>query len=114
MYRLVTGTAMLAHLGFVAFVVTGGFVAWVLPWVIWPHVVASVWAAWVMGCAGACPLTEAENWGRARLGLPPLTEAGFIAHYLDGRLYPVRWTAQVHVTAFAAVAVSWAGLLLRG
>ena len=113
MYRLAAGTAMLAHFGFVAFVVTGGFLAWAVPWVIWPHAFCVVWGAWVMGCSGRCPLTEVENWGRIGLGRHPLDEAGFVAHYLDGRLYPVPWSRRVQLAAFTLVLVSWLGLYLR-
>jgi len=114
MHRLAAGLAMLAHFAFVAFVPLGGFVAWVEGWVIWPHAAAVAWAAWVMGFGRPCPLTAAENWGRRGLGLPTLPEDGFMAHYLEGRLYPRRWTRGAMVLVFVAVAASWVGLALRG
>jgi hypothetical protein len=38
-YRLLADTSMVAHLGFLAYVVVGGFLAWRWPRAIWPHVV---------------------------------------------------------------------------
>ena len=114
MFRLVLGLAFAAHVAFVAFVPLGGFVAWAEPWVIWPHVTSVAWAVWVLGFGRSCPLTVAENWGRRGLGLLPLPEDGFMAHYLEGRLYPHGWAWGALVVVFTAVAVSWAGLAVRG
>ena len=114
MHRLVLGLAFAAHVAFVAFVPLGGFVAWAEPWVIWPHVTSVAWAVWVLGFGRSCPLTVAENWGRRGLGLLPLPEDGFMAHYLEGRLYPHGWARGAMVVVFTAVAVSWAGLAVRG
>ena len=104
---------MLIHFAFVAFVPLGGFGAWVVPGLVWPHALSVAWGIWVMGCNRQCPLTAAENWGRAGLGLPLLPEEGFIAHYIGGRLYPVSWERRVQVAALGAVAISYAGLALN-
>lgn len=114
MHRLVLGLAFLAHIAFVAFVPLGGFAAWAERWVIWPHLAAVAWAVWVLGFGRSCPLTAAENWGRRGLGLRTLPEDGFMAHYLEGRVYPRGWTRVSMVVVFAAVAVSWIGFVVRG
>ena len=114
MHRLVLGLAFLAHIAFVAFVPLGGFAAWAERWLIWPHLAAVAWAVWVLGFGRSCPLTAAENWGRRGLGLRTLPEDGFMAHYLEGRVYPRGWTRVSMVVVFAAVAVSWIGFVVWG
>ena len=114
MHRLVLDLAFLAHIAFVAFVPLGGFAAWAERWLIWPHLAAVAWAVWVLGFGRSCPLTAAENWGRRGLGLRTLPEDGFMAHYLEGRVYPRGWTRLAMVVVFAAVAVSWIGFVVRG
>ncbi|HLS46068.1 MAG TPA: DUF2784 domain-containing protein [Ornithinicoccus sp.] len=112
-YRLLAVATLGAHLAFVVLVVLGGFLAWAYPWVLWIHLPALVW-----GMAGQvrhleCPLTGAENWARARGGWSPLTDTGFIDHYLTGVLYPRSWKPVVPFVVLTVVLVSWVGLLLR-
>jgi hypothetical protein len=113
MHRLVALAAMVSHFGFIAFVVVGGFAAWWVPWLIWPHLGAVTWSAYVIARRRPCPLTALENWGRRGDGRPALPEDGFMAHYLDGRLYPRAWAKPMQALVFACVAVAWLGLAQR-
>jgi hypothetical protein len=111
-YQLLAELVMLLHFGFLVYVALGGFLAWRWPWLIVPHVAATVWGALNATVGVPCPLTAWEDAARRRageLGLP----RGFIDTYLTGVVYPEEHllTAQLLVTTL--VAVSWAGFLVR-
>lgn len=105
--------ALAVHMVFVAFTVLGGFLAMLLPWVLLPHIAAAAWGARQGITRAACPLSNLENWGRTGAGRPPLREGGFIAHYFEGRVYPVSWKRRVETLVGSLVLTSWAWLLLR-
>lgn len=113
MHRLVATTALVTHLGFVAFTVLGGFLAWLVPWLLVPHLLSALWGAQSLGWKQPCPLSIAENWGRRGAGRSLLHERGFLAHYFEGRLYPADWSRRVALLATTLVLGSWIGLALR-
>jgi hypothetical protein len=98
------------HLGFLAYVVGGGFLAWWWPRTLVAHVAAVAWGLASVTVGLDCPLTGLESALRRRAGAPPLPPGGFIDHYL-GALE--RYTPAILTTAAAVVAVSWAGVALR-
>ncbi len=112
MHQLVARLALVAHLWFVAFAILGGFLAWLAPWVFLPHLASAFWGGCQVIFRRACPLSLAEDWGRAGAGSPPLHERGFIAHYFEDRLYPAAWSRRVEALVCGLVVVSWVGFAL--
>ncbi|GEP40697.1 hypothetical protein NPS01_43600 [Nocardioides psychrotolerans] len=55
----------MTHLVFL-FAVLGGFLAWLVPWVVVPHVASALWGARMAVFRRTCPLSVAENWGSIR------------------------------------------------
>lgn len=114
MHRVVASLALVAHMVFVAFTIIGGFLAWFLPWVLLPHVASAIWGFRMARTKeGRCPLSRAENWGREGSGRESLHERGFIAHYFEGRVYPVSWSRRVPVIVGTLILGSWLGLSVR-
>jgi Protein of Unknown function (DUF2784) len=111
-YQLLTKLIIAAHFAFLLYVVFGGFLAWRWPPLIWPHLVAAAWGAGIALGALECPLTDAENWARARAG-SDIPTAGFIDRFVEGVLYPERFTGLLQMLAAVLVAVSWVGAYLR-
>lgn len=114
-YRLLADAVVLLHVGFVIFVVVGGFVAWRWSWVVWPHVPCAVWGAVIEYKGWICPLTPLENALRRRAGLEGYA-GGFIEHYVIPALYPAglsRPTQAVLGTLVVVVNVIAYGVLLR-
>jgi hypothetical protein len=101
-YRLAADLLVLLHLGFVVFVVAGGFLVWRWPRVAWAHLPAAAWGVWIELSAGICPLTPLENRLRVAGG-----EAGyatsFVEHYVMPVLYPVGLTPSVQAWLGAGV-----------
>ena len=87
LYHLLADALVVAHLGFVAFVLAGGLLAWRWPRVAWLHLPAVAWAVWIECTAGICPLTPLENALR-RAGGEAGYAGSFVEHYLLPLLYP--------------------------
>jgi hypothetical protein len=85
--RILGDATVVLHLAFVIFVLLGGLL--VLRWtrVVWLHLPAVVWGAWIEFAGSICPLTPLENWFRAQGG-GAVYDSGFVEHYLLPILYP--------------------------
>jgi Protein of Unknown function (DUF2784) len=111
-YRALADVVMLVHFGFLAFVALGGFLAWRFRWVLGPHAAAVGWA--VLSLAGMpCPLTGWED-GLRRLGGEQGLPRGFVDTYLTGVVYPQEHLLAAQLLVASLIAVSWAGLAVRG
>jgi hypothetical protein len=88
---------VLIHFAFVLFVVFGGLL--VLRWrrVMYLHLPAAVWGAFIELAGGICPLTPLENSLRRSAGLAGY-EGGFVEHYILPVLYPAGLTRGVQLT----------------
>jgi hypothetical protein len=82
--------------------VFGGLI--VLRWwkVIYLHLPAVAWGAFIELAGGICPLTPLENALRSRAGLEGY-KGGFIEHYILPVLYPAGLTRNVQLVLGALV-----------
>jgi hypothetical protein len=103
-YRLAADAVLLGHLGFVLFVVLGGFLALRWPKLAWAHVPAAVWGAVVEFTGWICPLTPLEVALRRAAGEAGYT-GGFVEHYVLAALYPSGLTRATQLTLGLAVVV---------
>jgi len=85
---------VLAHLLFVAFVMAGGALLIRWPRLIWLHLPAAIWGAYIELAGGICPLTPLENQLRLQAGQDGYS-GGFVDHYLLPILYPANLTLPV-------------------
>ncbi len=114
-YGILADCLVLIHLGFVLFVVLGGFLVLRWPRLAWLHLPAAAWGAWIEVSGWICPLTPLENDLR-RLAGETGYRGGFIQHYLLHILYPEGLTREVQfVLSGIVVAVNLIayGILLR-
>lgn len=100
-------------MAFVGFTLIGGFLAWLMPWLLAPHFACAMWGGRMAVTDAKCPLSRLENWGRAGAGRPALHERGFIAHYFENKVYPTRWARRVEVVVGSLIAASWLGFMVR-
>lgn len=100
------------HLGFLGYVLVGGFLSWRWPRSLVVHVPVVCWAVVIVFLGPPCPLTGLQEWLRARAALPPLRGA-FIDHYVEGVLFPASLTPVVQAAVGLAIAVSWYGCWRR-
>lgn len=76
------------HAAFILFAVLGGALLLRWPRLVWLHVPALAWAAWIEFSGNICPLTPLEN--RLRDGAD--YQGGFLDHYLTPLIYPAGLT----------------------
>jgi len=100
---------LLAHLGFILFVVLGGFLLVRWPRVAWVHVPVALYGATIELVGWTCPLTPLENSLRRRAGLAGY-EGGFIEHYIVPIIYPGELTEAIQIAMGVAVLVLNAGI----
>ncbi|HEX2717671.1 MAG TPA: DUF2784 domain-containing protein [Gemmatimonadaceae bacterium] len=86
-FRILADAVLVAHFGFVLFVVLGGLLALRWPRVAWVHVPVALYGALIELVGFVCPLTPLENHFR-RLGGEAGYAGGFIDHYITPTLYP--------------------------
>jgi Protein of Unknown function (DUF2784) len=107
-YQLLATATMVVHFAFLAYVVTGGFLAWRWPHTIWLHLAMAGWGFSTVAFGWHCPLTYVEDWARRRAGEHGLA-TGFIDTYLEGVVYPQRFAGLMQLLAGVAVVTSWIG-----
>ncbi|MGF1546668.1 MAG: DUF2784 domain-containing protein [Thiotrichales bacterium] len=87
LYRLLADGVLVLHLAFIVFAVLGALAVLRWPRLIWLHLPAVAWGAWIEFSGGICPLTPLENHFRNLAGLAGY-DGGFIEHYLLPLIYP--------------------------
>jgi len=85
--RFAADAVLLLHLGFIVFVMLGGFLVFRWPRLALLHVPAVIWGALVELTGKICPLTFVENQLRIAAGTSGYT-GSFVEHYLLGVIYP--------------------------
>lgn len=108
LYTAAVWLVVAAHFAFLLYLPIGGFLALRWPRTLWLHAAAVLWGAATVALNLDCPLTDVERWARSRAGMPPISSAGFIDHYLTGQLYPAWGAGYVPLAVLAAVLTSWA------
>lgn len=115
LYRLSADGILMIHLGFVLFVVLGGFFVLSRPRLMWFHVPAVVWGVLIEFVDLLCPLTPLEVRLR-ELGGEAGYAGGFIEHHLVAVLYPSALTRGMQIALGSAALLLNAaiyGYLLR-
>ena len=94
------------HFGFLAYVAVGGFIAWLWPRAIVPHIAAVGWSLGIVTVGYTCPLTTLERHLRSAAN-----DAGFIDRYVEGVIYPEEYTSHLRLLVAVAVLVAYAGAI---
>ncbi|BCZ20180.1 DUF2784 domain-containing protein [Mycobacterium senriense] len=113
-YVAVVAATVGAHLAYLLYVPSGGFLALRWPRTIVLHVPAVAWGVAVVVLRLRCPLTSVESWARRRAQMDPLPTSGFIDRYVTGYFVPPGRIGAAQALAFSAAAVSWAVFARRG
>lgn len=96
-----------AHLAYLVYLPSGGFLALRWPRSIVLHIAAVIWGIGVVVFELPCPLTKLEFWARSRADMDLLPASGFIDRYVAGVFYPANRTGLAQALAFTAAAISW-------
>ena len=93
-YRLLADVTVVVHFLFVLFVIGGAILVWRYPRLVWVHLPAALWGAFIEFAGWICPLTPLENWLRKQGGEQPYARS-FVEQYLIPVLYPESLTQTV-------------------
>jgi hypothetical protein len=102
MLRIAADGVLVLHLAFMLFVIGGAGLAFRFPRIVWLHLPAAFWGAWVEIAGRICPLTTLENALRAQAGQQGYTDS-FVEHYLLPVIYPPGLTQSVQFALAAFV-----------
>jgi len=87
LFALGADILLLVHLGFIVFVILGGFMLLKWRWVIFMHLPALIWAVLLEFQGWLCPLTPVEQTLRQMAGQQGYA-GSFIQHYILPVIYP--------------------------
>lgn len=108
LYKWVADAVVLLHLSFLVFLAGGSLLAWRWPKLVWLHVPAVVWAVLSISVGLDCPLTPLEKHFRMLAGEGGYA-GGFIDHYIEGVIYPERFTLVLRLVIAGLVLGGYAG-----
>jgi len=101
---ILANALVIVHLLFVAFVMAGGFLLVRWPKLLWLHLPAAAWGAFIEFTGGICPLTPLENHLRV-LGGGSAYTGDFVERYLLPILYPENLTLPIQQVLGGVVVV---------
>jgi hypothetical protein len=101
-----------AHLAYLLYVPSGGFLALRWPRTIVVHAPAVAWGIAVVVLRLPCPLTSLESWARRRAKMNALPTSGFVDRYVAGYFVPSGRVGIAQAGAFTAAA-SWCAVAGR-
>ncbi len=108
-WSVAADAVVLTHLAYLVFVAIGGILAWRWRALIWAHLASVAWAVGILVIGQDCPLTELQRRAEERAG-QPADGRGFVDRYIEGVVYPERFTTALRVLVAVLVLVGWAGL----
>ena len=101
-WRLAADATLLVHFAFILFVIFGALLLFRFPRMVWVHLPAAIWGAYVELAGKICPLTILENAFRSAAGQSGYSES-FIEHYIFPVIYPAGLTRTMQLTLGAAL-----------
>lgn len=96
LYRTAADLLVLLHLGFIIFVIIGGFLVVKWRWILFLHLPAVVWGALIEFRGWLCPLTPIEQRLRQAAGEKGYS-GGFMEHYVLPVIYPEALTTDIQM-----------------
>ena len=113
MWNSIAADAVMAfHFLFIVFALLGSFLVLRWPKLLWLHLPALAWGAYIELSGNICPLTPLENHFRELAGEGSYY-GGFITHYLGPVIYPSGLTRKTQYLALAIlVTINLAGYAL--
>ena len=118
-YSLLADLTLFIHLGFILFVVAGGFLAFRWRAAMFVHLPAAAWGALIEFGGWLCPLTPLEQWLREQANGAGF-RGDFIGHYLLPIVYPGSLTREIQiglgigVVAVNLIVYGWVWRRMRG
>jgi len=108
-WSVAADAVVVTHLAYLVFVAVGGILAWRWRRLIWVHLASVAWALGILVIGQDCPLTELQRWAEEQAGRTA-DGRGFVDRYIEGVVYPERFTVVLRVLVGVLVLIGWVGV----
>jgi len=95
-YRVLANSVLLIHLGFILFVLLGGVLVYWKRKILFLHIPAAAWGAFVEFSGWICPLTPLENLFRNKAGQMGYS-GDFLENYITQIIYLEGLTQEMQI-----------------
>jgi len=96
MYESLATLTLIIHFLFILFVIFGGFLFFIKPWILYFHIPAFLYGVYIEFTQSVCPLTYLENYFLTKANLATYSTT-FIQNYLYAIIYPVNLTKDLQI-----------------
>lgn len=96
MYVILAEFTLIIHFVFIIFVIFGGLLFFIAKKIIFIHIPAFIWGAYMELTQSICPLTYLENWFLFKANVATYS-TGFIQNYLIPFIYPTNLTKDIQI-----------------
>jgi hypothetical protein len=97
MYEFLATLTLIVHFLFLLFVILGGLLFFIKPWILYFHIPAFFYGVYVELTQSICPLTYLENYFLTKANLATYTTT-FIQNYLYAIIYPINLTKEIQIS----------------
>jgi hypothetical protein len=115
MYEFLATLTLIVHFLFLLFVILGGLLFFIKPWILYFHIPAFFYGVYVELTQSICPLTYLENYLLTKANLATYTTT-FIQNYLYAIIYPINLTKETQISlaiALITINVIIYGLIIK-
>ena len=96
MYEFLATLTLVLHFLFIIFVIFGALLFFIKRWVLYFHIPAFIYGAYIEFTQTICPLTYLENYLLSKANLATYSTT-FIQNYLYSIIYPVNLTKDLQI-----------------
>ena len=104
MYEFLATLTLIVHFLFLLFVILGGLLFFIKPWILYFHIPAFFYGVYVELTQSICPLTYLENYFLTKANLATYTTT-FIQNYLYAIIYPINLTKEIQISLAIALMI---------
>jgi hypothetical protein len=104
MYEFLATLTLIVHFLFLLFVILGGLLFFIKPWILYFHIPAFFYGVYVELTQSICPLTYLENYLLTKANLATYTTT-FIQNYLYAIIYPINLTKETQISLAIALII---------
>ena len=104
MYEFLATLTLIIHFLFIIFVIFGGLLVFIKPWILFFHIPAFIYGVYVELTQSICPLTYLENYFLTKANLASYSTS-FIQNYLYAIIYPINLTKEIQISLGIALLI---------
>ena len=104
MYEFLATLTLVLHFLFIIFVIFGALLFFIKRWVLYFHIPAFIYGAYIEFTQTICPLTYLENYLLTKANLATYSTT-FIQNYLYSIIYPINLTKEIQISLGIALLI---------